>query len=96
MSVRVDALTDSESKSEETASVIGVENRTKLESRLRALEHEMEGGGVRRFADNAKIQETINSDKMLFSSTSLPFPFFPQPRQSHKPWPKALFPLLLQ
>lgn len=57
LSVRVDALTDSDGKSEETASVIGIENRTKLESRLRALEHEMEGGGVRRFADNGKKQQ---------------------------------------
>ncbi|KJA21651.1 hypothetical protein HYPSUDRAFT_41774 [Hypholoma sublateritium FD-334 SS-4] len=57
LSVRVDALTDSDGKSEETASLIGVENRTKLESRLRALEHEMEGGGVRRFADNGKKQQ---------------------------------------
>ena len=57
LSVRVDALTDSDGKSEETASVIGIENRTKLESRLRALEREMEGGGVRRFADNGKKQQ---------------------------------------
>lgn len=57
LSVRVDALTDSDGKSEETASLIGVENRAKLESRLRALEHEMEGGGVRRFADNGKKQQ---------------------------------------
>jgi hypothetical protein len=58
LSIRVDALTDSDGKSEETASTIGIDNRAKLESRLRALEHEMEGGGVRRFADsNGKKQQ---------------------------------------
>lgn len=58
LSIRVDALTDSDGKSEETSSTIGIDNRAKLESRLRALEHEMEGGGVRRFADtNGKKQQ---------------------------------------
>ncbi|KAF9480249.1 Nop-domain-containing protein [Pholiota conissans] len=57
LSIRVDALTDSDGKSEETASSIGIDNRAKLESRLRALEHEMDGGGVRRFADNGKKQQ---------------------------------------
>jgi nucleolar protein 58 len=56
LSIRVDALTDSDGKSEATASTIGIENRTKLESRLRALEHQLEGNGVRRFADGGKKQ----------------------------------------
>ena len=50
LSIRVDALTDANGKSEPTAPSIGVENRGKLESRLRALEHQLEGGTVRRFA----------------------------------------------
>jgi nucleolar protein 58 len=50
LSIRVDALTDADGKSEPTAPSIGVENRGKLESRLRALEHQLEGGTVRRFA----------------------------------------------
>lgn len=57
LSIRVDALTDSNGKSEETASTIGIDNRTKLESRLRALEHQLEGNGVRRFADGGKKQQ---------------------------------------
>jgi nucleolar protein 58 len=57
LSIRVDALTDSDGKSEETASTIGIDNRTKLESRLRALEHQLEGNGVRRFADGGKKQQ---------------------------------------
>ena len=59
LSIRVDALTDADGKSEPTAPSIGVENRGKLESRLRALEHQLEGGAVRRFAgeNSAKKQQ---------------------------------------
>jgi len=53
LSIRVDALSDSDGKSEPTAPSIGIDNRAKLESRLRALEHQSEGGTVRRFADSA-------------------------------------------
>jgi hypothetical protein len=48
LSIRVDALTDADSKSANDAPTIGLENRAKLESRLRALEHQSELGGVRR------------------------------------------------
>ena len=51
LSIRVDALTDADGKSEELAPSIGLENRAKLESRLRALEHQNDMSGVRRFAD---------------------------------------------
>ncbi|PPQ82162.1 hypothetical protein CVT25_015140 [Psilocybe cyanescens] len=57
LSIRVDALTDSDGKSDEMASSIGIDNRTKLESRLRALEHQSEGGAVRRFGDSGKKQQ---------------------------------------
>jgi len=57
LSIRVDALTDADGKSEPTAPSIGTDNRAKLESRLRALEHQSEGGVVRRFADNGKKQQ---------------------------------------
>lgn len=57
LSIRVDALTDADGKSEENASSIGIENRAKLESRLRALEHESESGTVRRFSDHGKKQQ---------------------------------------
>jgi hypothetical protein len=56
LSIRVDALTDSDGKSEIMAPSIGIENRAKLESRLRALEHQGDSAGVRRFADNGKKQ----------------------------------------
>ena len=57
LSIRFDALTNADEKSEPTATSIGTDNRAKLESRLRALEHESEGGVVRRFADNGKKQQ---------------------------------------
>ncbi|KAJ7477217.1 Nop domain-containing protein [Mycena galericulata] len=57
LSIRVDALTDSDGKSEPMAPSIGIENRAKLESRLRALEHQGDQSGVRRFADSGKKQQ---------------------------------------
>ena len=57
LSIRFDALTNADGKSEPTASSIGADNRAKLESRLRALEHESEGGTIRRFAGNGKQQQ---------------------------------------
>lgn len=57
LSIRFDALNNADEKSEPTATSIGTDNRAKLESRLRALEHESEGGVVRRFADNGKKQQ---------------------------------------
>jgi nucleolar protein 58 len=39
LSIRVDALSDADTKSGAEAATIGVENRAKLESRLRALEY---------------------------------------------------------
>lgn len=57
LSIRVDALTDADGKSQPTALSIGTDNRAKLESRLRALEHQSEGDGVRRFANNGKKQQ---------------------------------------
>ncbi|KAK6906124.1 nucleolar protein 58 [Kwoniella mangroviensis CBS 10435] len=40
LSIRVDALSDAESRSEATSAEVGITNRVKLESRLRALEHQ--------------------------------------------------------
>jgi nucleolar protein 58 len=47
LSIRVDALTDVDEKSEPTAPSIGIENRAKLEARLRALEEGDDAAGVR-------------------------------------------------
>jgi nucleolar protein 58 len=60
LAIRVDALTDADGKSDEQAPSIGIENRAKLESRLRRLEHEANLGGVRRFADSGKKQKAFH------------------------------------
>jgi nucleolar protein 58 len=57
LSIRVDALTDADGKSEESSSAIGIQNRIKLESRLRALEHQSDLGTVNRFSQNGNKQQ---------------------------------------
>lgn len=47
LSIRVDALTDVDGKSEPMAPTIGLEHRAKLESRLRALEYSDDINGQR-------------------------------------------------
>ena len=47
LSIRVDALTDADSKSDESANSIGVENRAKLEKRLLDLESQADFGGIK-------------------------------------------------
>ncbi|KIL00465.1 hypothetical protein PAXRUDRAFT_821663 [Paxillus rubicundulus Ve08.2h10] len=60
LSIRVDALTDADGKSEEQAPSIGLANRAKLESRLRALEHQNDMSGVRRYADDGQKQQKFS------------------------------------
>ncbi|KAF8529270.1 Nop domain-containing protein [Hysterangium stoloniferum] len=58
LSIRVDALTDMEGKSAPTAPTIGLENRAKLESRLRLLEYQGDTSGIRAYGDaSAKKQQ---------------------------------------
>ena len=47
LSIRVDALSDADVKSEPQAPSIGIENRAKLEARLRALEGGIDAAAVR-------------------------------------------------
>jgi len=56
LSIRVDALSDPDEKSEAEAPSIGIAHRAKLESRLRALEYQDGASGVRRFGDNGQKQ----------------------------------------
>jgi nucleolar protein 58 len=59
LSVRVDALTDVDEKSTPSAPTIGLENRAKLEARLRSLEAENDATGVRRFGMGPNQQKRI-------------------------------------
>ncbi|KAK0467714.1 uncharacterized protein EV420DRAFT_1501008 [Desarmillaria tabescens] len=62
LSIRLDALADSDGKSEPDAPSIGLAHRAKLESRLRAMEYEDGATGVRRFAGNGKQQQQQRFD----------------------------------
>lgn len=53
LSIRIDALSDADSRSEASAAEVGVTNRVKLESRLRALEHRAGIQSVRRVTTGA-------------------------------------------
>jgi nucleolar protein 58 len=53
LSIRVDALSDAESRSDPQAAEIGISNRVKLESRLRALEHAAGIQSTRRVTNGA-------------------------------------------
>ena len=65
LSVRVDALTDTDEKSTPLAPTIGLENRAKLEARLRALEAEGDASGVRRFAPGPNQQKRVKPGPAL-------------------------------
>ena len=72
LSIRVDALTDADGKSEDLAPSVGLENRAKLESRLRALEHQSDVSGVRRYADDGKKQQkfTMKGDTKTYNTAA--------------------------
>lgn len=72
LSIRVDALTDADGKSEDQAPSVGLENRAKLESRLRALEHQSDASGVRRYADDGKKQQkfTMRGDTKTYNTAA--------------------------
>ncbi len=57
LSIRVDALSDADGKSDTEAHAIGLAHRAKLESRLRSLEYAGDASGVKRFAGNGKQQQ---------------------------------------
>jgi len=73
LSIRVDALTDTDGKSEPTAPTIGMENRAKLESRLRALEHQGDLAGIRSFADPSSSRQKkfeMNADVRTYNTAA--------------------------
>lgn len=57
LSIRVDALTDADGKSEPSAPSIGIENRAKLEARLHALEEGGDASNVRSALNGRKQQK---------------------------------------
>ncbi|KAI6046469.1 Nop domain-containing protein [Pisolithus marmoratus] len=84
LSIRVDALTNADGKSEEQAPSVGLENRSKLESRLRALEYQLDGSSVRRFADgNNKSQRrfSMKGDTQTYNTATDAVDLVPSQRE---------------
>ena len=72
LSIRIDALTDADGKSEPMADSMGVQLRTKLESRLRALVHQSDMNGVKSFSAPARKQQKfeMNSGVATYNTAS--------------------------
>lgn len=83
LSIRVDALTDADGKSGDQAPSIGLENRAKLESRLRALEHQSDASGVRRYADDGRKQQkfTMKGDTKTYNTAADAIDLVPTQRE---------------
>lgn len=92
LSIRVDALSDAESRSDPQAAEIGITNRVKLESRLRALEHLAGIQSVRRvtIGQNGRQQPKFEmsgaassynnaTDSVKLESVNVMLPTQPQP-----------------
>jgi len=62
LSIRVDALSDAESRSDPAAAEVGITNRVKLESRLRALEHQNGIQSTRRVTTGANGRQQPKFD----------------------------------
>jgi len=79
LSVRIDALSDADTKSAPDAPIAGIENRARLESRLRALEQGMGITNVRRAATgtsmnkgNGKFELQANGNGQYNTATDAP------------------------
>lgn len=71
LSIRVDALTDADGKSEPMAPSIGIENRAKLEARLRSLEEDGDASGVRAARNGKKQQKfTMNGETSTYNTAA--------------------------
>ena len=71
LSIRVDALSDADGKSEEQAPSIGMENRAKLEARLHALEQQADGGAVRSaFAGKKQARFEMSGETRTYNTAA--------------------------
>lgn len=84
LSIRVDALSDADSKSSADAASIGIENRAKLESRLRALEYRNDLTTTTPFKGEKKKEQPkfeMKTDVKQYNTASDAVGFFPTQRQ---------------
>ncbi|WVN88053.1 nucleolar protein 58 [Cryptococcus depauperatus CBS 7841] len=73
LSIRVDALSDADSRSDASSAEVGISNRVKLESRLRALEHQAGIQSVRKVTNGAGRQQPkfeMNAVTGMYNSAS--------------------------
>ena len=84
LSIRVDALSDADSKSSADASSIGIENRVKLESRLRALEYRNDLTTTTPFKGERKKEQPrfeMKTDVKQYNTAADAVGFLPTQRQ---------------
>lgn len=71
LSIRVDALTDVDEKSEPMAPSIGLENRAKLEARLRMLEQQGDSSGMRSAMSGRKQERfQMNGESRTYNTAA--------------------------
>lgn len=88
LSIRVDALSDADSKAEPAAPSIGLENRAKLEARLRALEGQGDAAVVRSaFAGSRQAKYAPAGEARTYNDKA---DFVPTQREAPAPVESAL------
>lgn len=71
LSIRVDALTPTDDKSDDQAPSIGLENRAKLEARLHTLEQQGDGSAVRSaFAGKKQARFQMTGETKTYNSAA--------------------------
>ena len=91
LSIRVDALTDADGKSEETAPSIGIDNRAKLEARLHALEQQADGGAVRSaFAGKKQARFAMTGEARTYNTAADAVDLVPTQREPMEAAVKAV------
>ena len=84
LSIRVDALSDADSKSSAAAASIGIDNRAKLESRLRALEYRNDLTTTTPFKGEKKKEQPkfeMKTDVKQYNTAADAVGFLPTQRQ---------------
>ena len=91
LSIRVDALTDADDKSEPQAPSIGIENRAKLEARLHALETQGDASAVRSaFAGKKQARFQMTGETKTYNTAADAVDLVPTQREPMEAAVKAV------
>ncbi|EJF63045.1 Nop-domain-containing protein [Dichomitus squalens] len=91
LSIRVDALTDADDKSEPHAPSIGIENRAKLEARLHALETQSDASAVRSaFAGKKQARFQMTGETKTYNTAADAVDLVPTQREPMEAAVKAV------